>query len=38
MTRFIEDEGRDVLRDPTPPPAIEKWPPSGSPQNLGIGS
>lgn len=38
MTRFVEDEGRDVLWDPTPPPAIEKWPASGPPQNLGIGS
>lgn len=32
MTRFFEVEGRDVLRDPTPPPAIEKWPASGPPQ------
>lgn len=38
MTRFVEDEGRDVLWDPTPLPAIEKWPASGPPQNLGIGS
>lgn len=33
--RFVEGEGRDVFWDPTPPPAIEKWP-AGGPKSLDL--